>query len=218
MAGAKKEKALFAALVHKYGPEPEGEPHEGPDLPHEHPAGILTADRPGGTKHSRPKASGSRQQPKPRVLRINLLTLDATKRGDGLTLDYARESLQPIHSALDHLAKKVGGTPELFLDSIQGPRTQNPRPGSGTQNPQPDSGSSVVRLVLHVEGLNSGERVDEQVVADMQELVRTRHRIGRNGRTGLLLALGDLEEHERRRLDKERSLQKQKGRTKRAVR
>ena len=132
-AGAKKEKALFAALVHKYGPEPEGEPHEGPDLPHEHPAGILTADRPGGTKHSRPKASGSRQQPKPRVLRINLLTLDAT-RAHGLTLDYARESLQPIHSALEpsrqESRRDPGAVPGL------NPRTQDPEPTTRVWDPE----------------------------------------------------------------------------------
>ena len=101
--------------------------------------------------------------------------------------------MAPITDALERHAAAVGGAVEW----------QIVRKDTGTL----EAGS--VLLSLKLEGLSAGEMVDEDTVQKMRWLVHERYSVYRDGKkTGLLLEDAGLPEHERRAIEKERSLRK----------
>ena len=108
---------------------------------------------------------------------------------------YVTESLDEIWTAMERLAVSVNGTLKLLIPCRQ------------TRSPY--------KLHLFVLAAHYGAPVDEAVVQKMRNLIHNRYRILNGQRTGLLLGAsgGDLPEHERRRLEKEKSrLKSDRGR------
>jgi hypothetical protein len=107
---------------------------------------------------------------------------------------FAQTSIEPIQSAMERGAASVGG--EIKLTRV---RTADAKRGR-------EAGSAVLELWVKAA---KGEEVDPILVGSLRELVHNRHKIASGRKTGLLLAQGDIPEHERRKIEKKRS---QRGR------
>jgi hypothetical protein len=110
---------------------------------------------------------------------------------------HAQTSIAPIKDELERGAASIGGN--IIFEFVTDRKSEK----KGAQGNFYEPGSVLV--LLSKTHIAKGERVDDVLVGSLRELVHNRYKLKHGHKVGLLIAQGDLLEHERRALEKAKS-------------